>query len=152
MLRPIEYLFRRLRLVEALGHDFVRNTDHLAKQRFLSNEFDVVVDVDQMRNAVEQAREIGNASRRFELRCADKLFLDGDQVDRLRFLDKVDHPPVNDAMRIQVEVFGLQILQNPIVIFVVDEYGAENGLLGVDVMRERSFERLRRHKNFGTQF
>ena len=55
-------------------------------------------------------------------------------------------------MRIQVEVFGLQILQNPIVIFVVDEYGAENGLLGVDVMRERSFERLRRHKNFGAQF
>jgi hypothetical protein len=41
---------------------------------------------------------------------------------------------------IQVEVFRPETLQNPIVILVIDQYCAENGLLGVYIVRKCSFE------------
>jgi hypothetical protein len=41
---------------------------------------------------------------------------------------------------IQVEVFGPEALKNPIVILVIDQYCAENGFLGVYIVRKCSFE------------
>ena len=114
---------------------FVR-VHHLPKQRFFANDFDVVLDVDEVRNAVKQTCEISNSTRAFELRRSDKFFLNRDQVDGARSFDQLNHLPENHAMRIQVEVFGPESLQNPVVIFVVNEYCAENGFFGVYVVRE----------------
>jgi hypothetical protein len=49
-------------------------------------------------------------------------------------------------MPVEVEVFRLETLQYPIIVFVVDKNGAENGFFGVDVMWKSSFERYARHK------
>ena len=93
---------------------------HLPEQRFLADEFDVVVDIDQMRNAVEKTGKVADSSCGFELRRADQFLLDCYQIDRLRFFDQLDHFAENKAMAVEVEVFGLEILNNPIIVFVVD--------------------------------
>ena len=53
LLGAIEYLFRRFRLIETFRHHFVRRVHHLAKKRFFPNDFDVVLDIDEMRHAVQ---------------------------------------------------------------------------------------------------
>jgi hypothetical protein len=40
---------------------------------------------------------------------------------------------------VQVEVFRPEILEDPIIVFVIDENRAEDGLFGVDIMRKCSF-------------
>ena len=121
LLRPIENLFRRIRLIEALRHDFVRGVDNLPEHRFLANDLDVVLDIDQMRNAVEQTRQITDAACAFELRGADEFFLNRDEIDGSRPFDQLDHLPKNHAMRIEIEIFGPKSLDNPVIIFVVYE-------------------------------
>ena len=113
---------------------------HLPEQRFFANNLDVVLDIDEVRNTVEKTREISNSAGAFELRRSDQFFLNRDQVDGARSFDQLDHLPENHAMSIEVEVFGPESLENPVIIFVVDENCAENGFFGVDVVRECSFE------------
>ena len=79
-----------------------------------------MVDVDQMRNAFEKTSQIADSSSSFELRRADQLLLDRYQIDRFRFFDQLDHFAVNNAVAVQVKVFGLEVLNYPIVVFVVD--------------------------------
>jgi hypothetical protein len=45
-------------------------------------------------------------------------------------------------VRVQIKVFGFDVLENPIVVFVVNQDRAKNGLFGVDVVRQCSLERL----------
>src|SRR5438045_1405248 len=105
-----------------------------------------MLDVDEVRHAIEQAGDIADAAGALELRGADKFLLDRDQIDRARALDQIHHLSIDDPMRVQVEIFGPESFENPIVVFIVDEYRAENGFFGVDVMWKSSFERLTRHK------
>jgi hypothetical protein len=74
------------------------------------------------------------------LRSAHEFFLDRDQIDGARSFNELDHLPENNAMGIQVEIFGPETLHNPIVVLVVDQYCAENGFFGVYVVRKCSFE------------
>jgi hypothetical protein len=45
-------------------------------------------------------------------------------------------------MRVEVKVLRTQHFNDPVVILVVDENRAENGLFGIDIVRKRSFKSL----------
>ena len=68
MLGPVENIFGRFGLIETLRHDRVCGIYHLAKQGFLPDKFNVVIDVNQMRNAVEKTGQIHDTASRLELR------------------------------------------------------------------------------------
>ena len=58
------------------------------------------------------------SARALQLRRTNQLFLNCDQIDRARSMSSLAE---DDAMRIQIEVFGPQTFQNPVIVFVVDE-------------------------------
>src|SRR4029077_18632613 len=95
---PMENLLSRIGLVKALGHDLVRAVHHLPEQRFLTNDFDVVFDVDQVRNTFEEICQIRTPACAFELRSTHELFLDRDQIDGARSFNELDHLSENDAV------------------------------------------------------
>jgi hypothetical protein len=99
-----------------------------------------VFDVDQVRDTIEKTCEIGNPAGAFELRSAHEFFLDRNQIDGSRSFNELDHLAEDNAVSIQVEVFGPETLQNPIVILVIDQYCAEDGFFGVYIVRKCSFE------------
>jgi hypothetical protein len=45
-------------------------------------------------------------------------------------------------VRIEVKIFGTKTLDDSVVMLVVDEYGAENGFLGINIVWKSSFETL----------
>src|SRR5262249_4016162 len=67
LLRTIENLVRRIGLIKTLGHDFVRGVDQLPERRSFADDLDVVLDIDEMWNAVEQSREVADAACALEL-------------------------------------------------------------------------------------
>jgi len=47
--------------------------------------------------------------------------------------------PEDDAVSIEVEILRPEQFDEPVIVFVVDENGAEKRFFGVDVMRKCAF-------------
>ena len=58
----------------------------------------------------------------------------------------------NHAVGVEIEIFGAEKLDDSVVVFVVDENGAENGLFGIDVAGKGAFENLARHNQKPTLY
>src|SRR5262249_32981452 len=119
---------------------------HLPQQRLFTDDLDVVFDIDEMRDAIQQTRQVCDPAGAFELRTTYEFFLNSDQVDRSRSFDQLHHLPKNDSVAVEIEIFGPQTFENTVVVLVIDKNRAENRFLSVDVVWKSSFERLSRHK------
>ena len=84
--------------------------DQGAQQRFVAHDLDVVLDAGPVRHPVEQSGNVSRAANGFQLAIAGELFGQGDQVNRVRRLGKVNHPRVNSTVRVEQKIFGLEML------------------------------------------
>ncbi len=68
---------------------------------------------------------------------AHELVLERDQIDRLAAVGQPDHLLENPAVRIAEEIQGIEDFGGLVEGLVVDQDGAEDALLGFEVVRER---------------
>src|SRR5437879_4760350 len=71
---------------------------------------------------------------------AVELFGEGNEVDGLLGFAERDHLGEDAAVLIEEEIFGLEIFDRGVEGVVVEDHGAQDGTLGVEVIRERLFE------------
>src|SRR5713101_7068112 len=120
--------------------DIVRGMNEIAEDGFFFDDARVVLDVGDAGHAVGEGGEIGRAASGFEVAAAVELFGEGDEVDGLLALAEGDHLSEDAAVLIEEEIFGLEIFDGGVEGVVVEDYGAEDGTLGVEVVGERLFE------------
>src|SRR5690606_10278816 len=98
----------------------------------------VVLDVGGTRHAVGQAADVGRPAHVVELARSRQLVLQRDQVDRQAPLRQADHLVEDPPVRVAEEVLGVDDLGRLVEGVVVDQDGAENALLGFEVVRQRA--------------
>src|SRR4051812_8416272 len=101
-----------------------------------------MLDVDEMRDAVEQSREITDYPCAREPRGTIKFVLNRDEIDDFRLFDQLDHLPKDHPVRIEIKIFRTKIFDDAVVMVIVYKNGSENGFLSVDIMRKSAFEAL----------
>src|SRR6267143_5358392 len=118
----------------------VRGVDEIAEDGFFFDDARIVLDVGDARHAIGEGGEIGRAAGGFEIAAAVKLFGESDEVDGLLAFTEGDHLGEDAAMLIEEEIFGLEIFDGGVEGVVVEDDGAEDGTLGVEVVWEGLFE------------
>ena len=97
-------------------------------------------DVRNARHAVGQGGKVRRAAGCLQFAAAVQLFGERYQVDGLLALAEGDHLHVNAAMLIEEEIFRTDIFNGGIQGVVVEQNGAKNRALCVEIARERAFE------------
>ena len=69
-----------------------------------------------------------------------QLFGERDEVDGLLAFAKRDHLGEDAAVLVEEKIFGLEIFDGGVEGVVVEDYGAEDGTLGVEIIGEGLFE------------
>src|SRR6267143_145357 len=102
----------------------------------------VAVDVFDSEEAAADAvfGEIGSAAGGFKIAAAVEFFGEGDEVDGLLAFAERDHLGEDAAVLVEEEILGLEIFDGGVEGVVVENDGAEDGTLGVEVVGERLFE------------
>ena len=115
--------------------------NQIAQQRFFAHDARVMLDVGDPRHAVGESGEIRRAARSFQFPRAVQRLGEGNQIDGLLAFAECDHLVENPAVLLQKEIFRLQALHGGVERMVVEQNGAQNGAFGVQILRERPFER-----------
>ena len=118
--------------------DVVRAGDQRAQRRLLLDDRRVVLDVGRARHAVDEARDVGDAADVLELRRPRQRFLQRDQVDGVAALVELDHRLEDAAVRVAVEVAGVDDRRGVVERVVAEQDAAEHRALGVEVVRRRA--------------
>ena len=113
----------------------VRNVDESAQNGFVADDLDVVFDRRPVGHAVEQAGNVTDVADRLQFLAAFEFFDERDDVDGPGRLGQIHHAGVETAMRVDREVFGLQVLGSVIVGVIVEQNRTEDGALRFDVRR-----------------
>src|SRR6516164_2753375 len=95
-----------------------------------------MLDAGAVGNAIEQRGDVANIADGWQLLAALQFVDERDQVDRPGRLGQIDHPRVNAAVRVEREIFRVQVLGGLVVREVVEENCAEDGALGFYVRRQ----------------
>jgi hypothetical protein len=114
--------------------DLVGRLDQATQRGFLLDDLGVVLDVGRPRHAVRQRRDVGRAAHFLQFAGSRELILDGDEIDRFVPVDQLDDDVEQPPVRIPEEVLGVDDLGGLVEDRVVDEDGAENALLGFEIM------------------
>ena len=110
----------------------------IAKRRFFLDDARVAVDVGRPRHPVDERGDVGRAANLFELARPREVFLEGDQIDGAAALGERHHLLEDPAMRVAVEIVRLEELGRLVERLVVDENGAQNRALGLEVVWQRA--------------
>ena len=65
---------------------------------------------------------------------------EGNQVDGLLAFSERDHLGKDATVLVEKKVFGLESFDSGVQRVIIEEDGAEDGTLGVEIVRERFFE------------
>ncbi len=95
-----------------------------------------MLDARPVGNAIEQSGKIGIAADRFELGVALQLLGQRQMVNRPRRFGKVHHARINPPVRVQQKIFRLQVLRSLVVSQIIEQNGAQNRALGLDIRRK----------------
>ena len=120
--------------------DVVRGVDEIAEESFFLDDAGVVLDVGNFGHAIGERGEIGRAAGSFEIAAAMELFGEGDEVDGLLGFAERNHLREDAAVLIEKEIFRAEILDGGVEGVVVEQNGAEDGALGVEIIGEGLFE------------
>ena len=113
--------------------------DQIAEGGLLLHDARVVLDVGTARHAVGERRDVGRPADLLELAGTLQLVFQRHQVDGIAALAERNHLVEDAAMRIAEEVARVDQLGRVVERVVVNQDGAENGLLGFKVVRKRAF-------------
>jgi hypothetical protein len=121
-----------------IGDDLVRRVNQRPQRCLLLDDLGVVLDVGGPRHTVDERRDVGGASDFIELTSAPEFLFERDQVNRLAALRELCHPLEDAPMRVAKKRARIDHRRSDVERVVVDEDGAEDGALRVEVVRERS--------------
>ena len=96
--------------------------------------------VGDARHAVGERGEIRRAAGSVQIAVAMQFFGEGDEIDGLLAFAEGNHLGENAAMLVEEEIFGLQMLDGGIEGVVIEQDGAEDGTLGVEIIGQWLFE------------
>ena len=114
--------------------------NQIAQHGLFFDDVRVVLDVADPGHSVHQRGQIRCAAGGFQFAAALQFFGEGHKINgALRFAQH-DHLRKDVAMVRQKEVFGLQRLNSHLQDVVIQQDGAENGFLSVDVAGRRPLE------------
>jgi hypothetical protein len=132
----VENFLGGVALVGGARNRGIGSVDQSAQQRFIANNLDVVLDAGPVGYAIHQAGDVTHIADGLEFLVAVEFLDQGDHVDRPGRLGQVHHAGVNAAMRIEREIFRLEVLSCLVVRKIIQQDGAENGAFGFHVCRE----------------
>src|SRR6185437_950824 len=133
----VEYVFGRIALLRCASNGRGGCVDQAAKQRLVSDNLDVVLNARPVRYAIEKAGNVGHAADRLEFRVTAEFLGQRDQVDGMGSLSQIDHSRVNPTVRIEQEIFRLQVLRSLAVGKVVEQDRAQDRAFCFHVDRKR---------------
>ena len=120
------------------GEDLVGGVDQIPEGRLLLHDTRVVLDVGRVRHAVDETSNVGRATHLIQVARAPEFLLQSDEIDDLTALAQANHLVEDPAMRVAVEVAGVDQLGREVEGLVTDEDGAEHALLGFQIVWERA--------------
>ncbi len=106
LLRTIQQVKHVGRLVKCRIHHAVADFDELAHQVLLGDDPCVVFDVGCRGDLACEFGEVIDAARSFQHSGGAEVIFDGEQVDRLRVLEKLVHRLINELVAFLVKHFG----------------------------------------------
>ena len=124
-----------LSLVVHVPDDVGRGVDEPPKQRLVTDDPGMVIDVRRRRDRVEKFGEVRRAARRFDLIGVLELFIERDDVDHVPALKKAHHTSEKTAVGLPVEHGVVDDLDRFCDRIVVDEHAAEDRELGLQRVR-----------------
>ncbi len=128
-------------LAEAL--DLLADPHEAAQRRHLLDDPRVVLGVRGSRHDGGELCDLGGAADALELAALVELVRERDRVDRLALAVEGEGGPVDRAVRLAVEVTGLEHLGDGADRRGRQQHGAENRLLGLQVLRRHDRGRAR---------
>ncbi len=137
--RFVEDLLRILFGAVGRDRDVVRALNQRAERRLLLDDARVVPDVRRARHAVDQARDVRRPADLVEFARAAQLLFQRDQIDRVVALGERDHLVEDAAVRVAIEVIGVDDLDRFVHRFVAQDHRAEHGAFGFEIVREGAF-------------
>jgi hypothetical protein len=118
--------------------DLVGGKDQAPEGRLFLDDARVVLDVGRPRHAVDERRDIRGPADLLEIARAAQLLLEGDEIDGVAALDELHHLVENAPVRIAEEIARVDDLDGGIERVVVEQDRAEDGSLGLEIVRERA--------------
>lgn len=121
-----------------LGRDALARGDEAPHPPLLVHDARVGGDVAHGGHRVEQLGHVGGSTDLGEALAVAQPRRDGHHVDRRARLGERDHGLVDAAVRLAVEVLGLEQLEHPIERVTLQQHGREHRGLGVEVVRRHT--------------
>ena len=129
-----------LALVGGAGDGRRADAHELAQQALVLDDADVLFDDRAARQTLGERGQIGHAADGLDLFVAGQLVGQRDDVDGALGVDQLAHAQEDAAMRVEREVVGFEVFGGLGVGRVVQQDGAEDGLLGVDIRGQSGVE------------
>ena len=137
----------RTRLAEPL--DLLADADEPAERRHLLDDPRVVLGVRRRRHDGGELGDLRGAADALELASLVELVRERDRVDRLALAVEGEGRPVDRAVRLAVEVGGVEHLRDGADRGGREQHGAEDRLLGLQVLRRHDRRRDARSDGHG---
>ena len=110
------------------------------QQALVLDDPDVLFDDRPARQALGERRQVGHAAHRLDFLVAGQLVGQGDDVDGALRVHQLAHAQEDAPVRVEREVVGFELFRGLGVGGIVQQDGAEDGLLGVDVRGQAGIE------------
>ena len=114
--------------------------DQVAQHRLFLDDARVVLDVGDAGHAIRERGEIGSAAGGVQFAAAVEFFGEGDEVDGLLGFAEGNHRVKTLRCWASKEIVGLEGLNGGVQRVVVEQDGAEDGTLSVEIAGQRTFE------------
>ncbi len=126
--------------IEGALLDGVCGVDEAAQEGFFPDDAGVMLDVGDARDAIGELSEIGGAASGIQALAACELFAEGDEIDGLALFAECGHGLEDAAVGIEEEILWADFFEGGVEGMVIEEDGAEDGALGVEILRERAID------------
>ena len=120
--------------------DVMRGMNQVAQQRLFFDDARVMLHVRDARHPVHQLRQIGVPAGAFQLPGPAHVFGQRYQVDGVVRLVEIDHPLENSPVPVMEKILRTDFFNSRVDGLIVEQDGAEDGALGLQVVRQGPFE------------
>ena len=135
MLGVVEHVHRRGAPFVRLLEDGVRRVDQPAQHGFVADDPGVVLDVRRGRHDVDEGADVLHAARAIQVAAAHQLVAQRHRVDHVATLGQGDHGAEQQPVPFTVEHRVVEELGGLEGRVLVEEHGAEDGLLRFVALR-----------------
>ncbi len=128
-----DHLQRRLALVRCPRNGRRADPHQPAQQALVLDDLDVLFDHRPARQALSQGRQVGHPAHRLHFLVAGQFIGQRHNIDRPLRVHQLGHAQEDAPVRVERKIVRVDLLGGFRVRRIVQQNGAENGLLGVDI-------------------